>query len=226
MNLSSANDCGFHIVEEVLSTQEYLSLLHELSAAGIPRSRAGARHLMSVSCVSRIANDARLLQIASKSLGQPAIPYRATLFEKLPQSNWLVPWHQDIALPFKEFFASPEWGPWSEKAGMKYAHAPAWALERVVALRLHLDASTHDNGPLRVVPGSHKLGVLEDEEITALVEQRRFVECAVPQGGVLAMRPLIVHASSKVQSQQPRRVLHIEYSDTLQLAPGIELAMA
>ncbi len=52
------------------------------------------------------------------------------------------------------------------------------------------------------------------------------IECTVARGGVLAMRPLLIHASSKARVEDPRRVLHIEYSDSLDLAPGIRLTVA
>src|SRR5579863_4848726 len=96
------------------------------------------------------------------------------------------------------------WGPWSEKAGVAYAHAPAQVLSRVIALRVHLDASTADNGPLRVVPGSHHSGVLSDQAVMAVVSTNAHIECQVPQGGVIAMRPLIVHSSSKARSTESR----------------------
>ena len=48
----------------------------------------------------------------------------------------------------------------------------------------------------------------------------------LPQGGVLAMRPLLIHASSKSQTDMPRRVLHIEYSATATFPGGLELAKA
>jgi hypothetical protein len=40
------------------------------------------------------------------------------------------------------------------------------------------------------------------------------------------MRPLVIHASSKSQVPQPRRVLHIEYAASLAIAEGIQLAEA
>jgi hypothetical protein len=52
------------------------------------------------------------------------------------------------------------------------------------------------------------------------------VECLSPAGGVLAMRPLLVHASSKSRDARPRRVLHIEYAAKGDLATDIELAVA
>jgi hypothetical protein len=135
-----------------------------------------------------------MLAAARQFLGESAIPYKATLFDKSPVRNWLVAWRQDTALPLRERGEVRGWGPWSTKAGVIYALAPASALEQVVALRLHLDDSRHDNGPLRVLPGTHALGLLTESDIGRLTAEISAVDCVVAAGGVVAMRPLIVHA--------------------------------
>lgn len=109
---------------------------------------------------------------------------------------------------------------------MNYAHAPATALSQVLALRVHLDDSEAENGPLRVLPGTHTRGVFTDENLHELSTQIKAVECLTSAGGVLAMRPLIVHASSKSQAEVPRRVLHIEYAASRRIEDGLELAIA
>jgi ectoine hydroxylase-related dioxygenase (phytanoyl-CoA dioxygenase family) len=217
---------GYSIEQSVFSDLECDSLIDTLADTPIQRSRAGARHLMANAAVSALAYDRRLLAIANRALRSQAIPFRATLFDKSWQANWLVAWHQDTALPLASRFDSAGWGPWSEKAGVLYAHAPASVLSRILALRVYLDRSTNDNGPLRVVPGSHAAGVLTDEAVREYVQTHDHVECPVPRGGVLAMRPLLIHASSKSQSRSPRRVVHIEYTDALDLGSGINLAIA
>jgi len=148
------------------------------------------------------------------------------LFDKTIAANWLIAWHQDIALPLVSRFDAAGWGPWSCKQGVHYCHAPGWALSKILALRLHLDASAHENGPLRVVPGSHRCGVLTDSQVLDWVENHPHVECLVPRGGVLVMRPLLIHASSKIRVAAPRRVLHIEYADSLDLGLAMRLAIA
>jgi ectoine hydroxylase-related dioxygenase (phytanoyl-CoA dioxygenase family) len=190
------------------------------------RSRAGARHLMTNPAVAALATDPRLLALARQALGREARPFRATLFDKSPRSNWLVVWHQDTALPLRVRRDVSGWGPWSIKHGVLYAHAPADALRQVVALRVHLDDSTSSNGPLRVLPGTQALGVLADEEIRRLGGRIGAVECTVSRGGVIAMRPLLVHASSKAVSHAPRRVVHIEYATSFSVGPDLELALA
>ena len=217
---------GFAIHEDVFSASECEQLLDHLRAARLNRGRAGARHLMSHPHVSRVASDPRMLRIASVALGADTLPYRATLFDKSGAANWSVVWHQDTALPLESKFDLGEWGPWSQKDRIIYSHAPSWALSRIVALRLHLDASTADNGPLRILRGTHALGVMTDDDVFAMARSRPHVDCIVGRGGVMAMYPLLVHSSGKGRSGSPRRVLHIEYANSLILAPGIQLAVA
>lgn len=217
---------GFAILPDVLGRADIDALFEALSRAELPRSRAGVRHAMRLPAVASAARDPRLLEIARKILGSKALPFRATLFDKSPTANWLVVWHQDTALPLRERREVPGWGPWSVKDGVAYAHVPESALSGVLALRLHLDDSTTENGPLRVLPGTHTLGVLTDETLHALSTKIAPVDCVVPRGGVLAMRPLIVHASSKSHSNTPRRVLHIEYASSPIIVDGFALAIS
>ena len=214
---------GFGISPLVVSEPELVEIGAALAAASIQRSRAGARHLLGCPAVASLARDPRLVAIASASLGKEARPFGATLFDKSARSNWLVVWHQDTALPLRERRVVAGWGPWSVKAGVVYAHAPAEALARVVALRVHLDDSTSDNGPLRVIPGSHALGVLSDAQIHDLAGCTESVECVAPRGSVVMMRPLLVHSSSKVATSASRRVIHIEYAAAVALPGGLEL---
>ena len=217
---------GVWIVDGVFSQRECEILAERVSHTVTGRGRAGIRHLMSNPAVAALASDHRLLEIARKGLGGSVTPFRATLFEKSGRANWLVVWHQDTALPLLSSFESAEWGPWSMKDGIHYSHAPTWALTRVLALRIHIDASTSENGPLRVLPGSHREGVLTDDQVAAMAKTHKTVECPAPQGAVLVMRPLTIHSSSKAKRDLPRRVLHIEYATCLDLGAGIRLAIA
>jgi hypothetical protein len=122
---NNATAQGFAIVEAVLAGTEVAELARILETSDLDRSRAGARHLMNHPAVSAVAADPRMLAIAAQFLRETAIPYKATLFDKSPARNWLVAWHQDTALPLSERREIPGWGPWSTKAGVTYALAPA-----------------------------------------------------------------------------------------------------
>jgi len=216
--LRSIDERGYALVPDVWSAREVLALLVSLADLSSRPGRAGVRHVLHHPVVSVIAHDRRLLEMAQGALGENAFPFRATLFDKSPDSNWLVSWHQDTALPLVEKIETPGWGPWSIKEGFDYAHAPAYALNKVLALRLHFDDCTSVNGPLKVLSGTHRMGVLTDEDVARVAAELEPVECLIAKGGIVAMRPLIIHASSKAsnKTQSPRRVLHIEYAE-----PGI-----
>lgn len=167
---------GFEIVPAVLEGCELADVAASLEEEGLKRSRAGARHLMRHPIVQQIARDPRLVALACRFLGPSAIPFRATLFDKSPDHNWLVAWHQDTALPLRDRRDVSGWGPWSLKAGVTYAHAPAVALSRVIALRLHIDDSRPANGPLRVLPETHMRGVMSDGEVAQLARDAKSVD--------------------------------------------------
>jgi ectoine hydroxylase-related dioxygenase (phytanoyl-CoA dioxygenase family) len=214
---------GFAIIPDVLTRNDIVTILRNLNEESAHRSRAGLRHALALPSVAALAWDPRLLTLAREISGKKAFPYHATLFDKSPDANWLVVWHQDTALPLRERRDTPGWGPWSLKRGVVYAHAPASALSKILALRVHLDDSTAQSGPLRVLPGSHAQGVLTDDDIHQLASRISSVECVVSQGGILAMRPLLIHASSKSKSETKRRVLHIEYAASAVFENGLRL---
>jgi ectoine hydroxylase-related dioxygenase (phytanoyl-CoA dioxygenase family) len=224
--IESVQDRGFGTIPSVLAQDEVLHLLDDLAHLKLHRTKAGVRHVLGYAPVAKVATDPRLLEIARAVLSSEPFPFRATLFDKSPNANWLVVWHQDTALPLRDRRDMPGWGPWSIKEGIVYAHAPASALCRVLALRVHLDESTTQNGPLRVIPGSHRKGLLTDDEVHELATTAPSVDCPVPLGGVLAMRPMLVHSSSKSKAQNARRVLHIEYATSSTVGDGLELAIA
>lgn len=217
---------GFAVLPAVFSSGEIIALLVSLADLTQGNYGAGIRHVLHHPTIHMIAHDSRLMGIAQSILGNAAFPFRATLFNKSPDPNWLIAWHQDTALPLREKRETPGWGPWSIKQGVVYAHAPAAALQQVLALRLHLDNSFRENGPLRLLPGTHRMGVLSDDQVAQLAKERSPFECVVAKGTVIAMRPLIVHASSKSASQESRRVLHIEYAANETFESELALARA
>jgi hypothetical protein len=84
---------GFSVIHNVFSSSECLRILDHLSNWEVGPEPCRNSHLMSCPAISAFANDKRLIALASTALSEPAIPYRATLFEKSPKSNWLVASH-------------------------------------------------------------------------------------------------------------------------------------
>lgn len=224
--MSDFSENGYFIAESVFERSEMDSFIERLGVVNIATERPGYRHLMCDPAVrGLVASDPRLTTFVEKISGEPMVPFKATLFNKAGKANWLVAWHQDTALPVVRPPSFDEWGTAAIKDGITFCQAPARVLRQIVAIRIHIDDSVADNGPLRVIPGSHKER-LSDKEIDSAVTKRPQVTCTISKGGVLAMSPLIVHASSKCSSDRPRRVLHIEYAPALELSDGVELAIA
>jgi hypothetical protein len=93
---------GYAIVPRVVTAEETRCSLPDLEQSTSSRTRAGVRHLLSNPAVARLATDQRMLGIAQSVLGRDAFPFKATLFDKSSEANWLITWHQDTALPLRE----------------------------------------------------------------------------------------------------------------------------
>lgn len=135
---------------------------------------------------------------------------KAIYFDKPAGSNWLVAWHQDLMINVAQRADAPGFGPWTAKAGWVAVQPPAAVLENTVTLRLHLDDCDATNGALKVVPGSHRRGVVPAETIAS--HTATATVCPVPSGGAMLMKPLLLHASNRSTSARPRRVIHLEFS--------------
>ncbi|WP_010479726.1 phytanoyl-CoA dioxygenase family protein [Acaryochloris sp. CCMEE 5410] len=167
----------------------------------------GSRRLLAFDWCQELAKSLKFHPFISPLLGPSPIANQCTYFEKSPDQNWLVALHQDVSIAVQPNAAATQLGI-SQKEGLSFVQPPIEILEQLVALRIHLDDCTINNGPLKVVPGSHQQGRLSDPMITKLRDHSGEISCLVPKGGVLAMRPLLLHASSKMTLPQRRRVLH------------------
>ena len=165
--------------------------------------------------VAEIAGAARITSWLGELTGRPVFPVRALFFDKTPESNWRVPWHQDITIAVARRIETSGFEAWSIKDEINHVQPPTGILEGMVALRLHLDDCNLANGALKVIPGSHLRGKLKSADIFGWVEANPSVVCEIPRGGALVMRPLLLHASAPATSPAHRRVLHIEYATEL-----------
>jgi ectoine hydroxylase-related dioxygenase (phytanoyl-CoA dioxygenase family) len=147
------------------------------------------------------------------------------LFDKTGSANWLVPWHQDLTICVDTRLDVPGYGPWTKKAGIWHVQPPPSILDRMLSVRIHLDDCNESNGALRVLPGTHRLGRLNADQIAALRRTATCVICAIGVGGVLLMRPLLIHGSSTASEASHRRVIHIDYA-SCQLDGGLQWTTA
>jgi hypothetical protein len=172
--------------------------------------RAGTRDGLGIDAVRRLAASAEVRALVAPILGGAAFAFRATLFDKTPAANWLVAWHQDRVVPVRERTDEPGFGPWSQKRGVAYVQPPVAVLASLLAVRVDLDGSGPDRGGLRVLPGTHRDGVLAPDTIAACRARIAAVTPPVPALGALVMRPLLLHASSRANAPRHRRIVHLE----------------
>ncbi|MFL5729529.1 MAG: WYL domain-containing protein [Cytophagaceae bacterium] len=136
---------------------------------------------------------------------------KAIYFDKPPQSNWYVTWHQDTTINVKERIETDGFYGWTKKGNVISVCPPEEILKDTFTIRIHLDDTDEKNGCLKVIPGSHNKR-LNDEEIAAIAQNTIAQSCEVEAGGIHLMKPLLLHASSKGINQKHRRVIHLEFN--------------
>jgi hypothetical protein len=214
---------GYAILPSIFSDRDIEGISNELECAlhvDDAAVRAGdavyaARDLLRLCpAVKTWWSQPSLVNFVCSVLGPSAGLVRGLLFDKPPEQTWAVPWHKDRSIVIQNpAIFSDRYSPPRSKAGLWHCEPPESVLERMLSLRIHLDPSTADNGPLSVVAGSHRDG--ERGEVVCLLANR---------GDVLAMRPLIDHSSPRSESgaTQHRRVIHLEFAADPQLPDGYQ----
>jgi ectoine hydroxylase-related dioxygenase (phytanoyl-CoA dioxygenase family) len=198
--------------------------LSDIASLDAEDIKAGLRNAdKKLLSITKLAQSALLTQKAEHYLGNPAQLVRAILFDKSPDNNWLVSWHQDRTICVSHQLHIDGWGPWTIKDEVHHVQPPLEVLNQMVTFRIHLDEATPDNGCLRIIPGSHLLGLLNSSHIAEATRARPNVNCIAKAGTMLVMRPHVLHASSKSESNKQRRVIHLEYS-SYKLPAGLRWA--
>jgi hypothetical protein len=219
---------GFATCSDVLSpmeVKELLMTLEHIRETPSVRKRGGifaVRNLLDVSPeVRELAHSIAVRKLVEPVLGPDYFPVRGILFDKIPDANWKVPWHQDVTIAVQDKVEVEGFGPWSVKSDVLHVQPPAYVLERMLSVRLHLDTCGETNGPLRVVPGSHRQGRIPEEQIPTVRKASSAHVCALEVGGALLMRPLLLHASSPSRVPEHRRVVHLDFA-AVQLPSGMK----
>lgn len=215
---------GFTILLAVFTPAEVAEMADSLddafarSDAGVLRSaRAiyGARNLLQLwPAAATVWRKPVLVDFVLDALGPEAGVVRGLFFDKPPEQSWTLPPHRDLTIAVKDnsspglSFSNP-----TTKAGVPHVAAPTSLLEKMLTLRVHLDPMTADNGPLTLIPGSHR-GESAADPVTPLG----------PAGDVLAMRPLVVHGSRHTAADNAlrRRIVHLELTGVCHLPEGMK----
>jgi hypothetical protein len=202
----SFEESGYAAVTAVLNPRTCEAISRRIRTYSIS---GGTRNLLGkpwcVALVDRLRRHSGLLAVVPS--GHVAV--QCTYFEKSALRNWAVSTHQDLSIPVAERIEGSGLTGWSRKEGSFFVQPPTELLEQLVAVRVHLEACSAQDGPLKVIPGSHRFGRLAEHEVAAVRRSTAEVTCTATTGEALVMRPLLVHSSPKASGTSRRRVLHL-----------------
>lgn len=89
-----------------------------------------------------------------------------------------------------------------------------------------LDDATLDNGTVRVIPGSHRRGLVPhtkregSNDLAAEVDETEAVAIEVPAGSIVAFSSRMLHATGANRTDRPRRVYLAQYTVEAMRNPG------
>jgi hypothetical protein len=221
---------GFALLPGIFAPDRVSWILAELEAAlaeqtaeqGAIRNESGAmtgaRNVLELwPPAAKVWREPPLVAALTEALGDGFGLVRVLYFDKPPGQTWALPWHKDLTIAVRDnTLASQRFRKPTRKAGVPHIEAPEEVLALMLTARVHLDAVTETNGPLKIIPGSHKDG--KELRLGPMTPAIIFAGA----GDVLLMRPLVTHASGRSHpaTTQHRRILHLEFAASAALPDG------
>lgn len=182
------------------------------AVSALPAKPAGTR-LFGLELLAPILDETGpLTAIAQSLIGPRARAVRALLFDKISSSNWSLGWHQDRVIAVRERLEVAGFTNWTVKSDVDHVSPPWDLLSQMLTIRVHLNRVTSDNAPLLVAPGSHRMGLIPVSSIDDTVRNCGIAMCLAEAGDVWAYSTPILHASAATTTDQPRRVLQLDYA--------------
>jgi ectoine hydroxylase-related dioxygenase (phytanoyl-CoA dioxygenase family) len=217
---------GFTVIEAIYTPEEITAILTEINKANTDKSTfrktddlfAIRQFLKEVRAVSSIVFNDKLKVIITDLFGHDYFAVKSIYFDKPEKSNWFVAWHQDLTISVDNKIDLPHYGPWTVKQYQFAVQPPLNILQNNFTIRVHLDDADEGNGALKVIPGSHLKKIYRPETIDWAIDAEQ--TCSVKAGGIMIMRPLLMHASNRTTNNKPRKVIHLEFSNA-ELPEGI-----
>jgi ectoine hydroxylase-related dioxygenase (phytanoyl-CoA dioxygenase family) len=180
--------------------------------ADVPQHQAGVRLFGRAGLRPLLAASGPIGMVAASVLGRACRPVRAILFDKTPDTNWSLAWHQDRTIAVAERIEVGGFGPWTLKNGLLHVAPPFELLAEMATLRVHLDPVPATNAPLMIAPGSHRLGRIPETEVPDVVRRCGAVACLAEAGDIWLYATPILHASEAAFEPAHRRVLQVDFA--------------
>lgn len=216
--LTELENNGFSIIENVYSDAESNRILDHITHAGSDKDTfrksadlfAIRQFFHEVPGTIPIVFNPLLKEILEKTFGNRFFVVKCIYFDKPASSNWFVSYHQDLTISVDKKRETNGFQCWTVKQNQFAVQPPLAILQNIVTVRIHLDPTNENNGALRVVPQSHKKGIYRPKQIDWNTETE--VNCSVAKGGIMLMKPLLLHSSGRTTNNARRRVIHMEFS--------------
>ena len=212
------NQFGFSIVNNIFTENEINEILNYISNNNFEK-KFGIRYFLKKHEQLTSLIFTKPLKSIIQKISKKAFVVKSIYFDKPPNANWIVNWHQDLTINVTGSTLETDYRKWRKTKDRIAVQPPLDILEEIFTIRIHLDDCTVKNGALRVIPESHLEGIFENQQISEKIRQPEKV-CEVKKGGILLMKPLLLHASKRVENHKNRRVIHIEFSSK-SLAKGL-----
>ena len=209
---SKLNQKGFEIIEAVYSEKEINEILHLLQSKKMEKKFGVREFLVKYPAIRKKVFTDKLIRIIERIAPTCDKSIKSIYFDKPPNANWIVNWHQDLTINLTNKKEVENFKNWRVKEERTVVQPNRELLENIFTIRIHLDDCGKENGALRVMESSHKKGVIN---MKTWLKNKEGIEkiCEVKKGGILIMKPLILHASKRTENQKNRRVIHIEFAD-------------
>nr|WP_185113885.1 phytanoyl-CoA dioxygenase family protein [Chryseobacterium indologenes] len=210
---------GFTTINNIFSEEEIEKISEVIQSSDTSSSNfrksddlfAVRQFLKEIPEVKNLIFNDHVKTIIREVFGEKYIAVKSIYFDKPEASNWYVAYHQDLTISVDKKLDIDDFGPWTTKKNQFAVQPPLNILENIFTIRIHLDDTDKNNGALKVVPGSHAKGIYRPETINWATETEEI--CDVKKGGIMIMKPLILHGSNRTTDGRRRRVIHIEFSD-------------
>jgi len=210
---------GAEFYPRILSLTE-ITLLRDIGDR-VVGTNPGARIYDSAILNEMLSRNGGAGKIARDLLGPSARPVRAIMFDKSPNMNWALGWHQDRTIAVRGRVETDGFGPWTIKSGCVHVEPPFSVTRQMITLRVHLDDVDDKNAPLLIAPGSHDIGRIAASDIPETVAKLGYLECLAEAGDIWVYVTSILHASDKAMNSRRRRVLQVDFS-AMDLPGGLE----
>jgi ectoine hydroxylase-related dioxygenase (phytanoyl-CoA dioxygenase family) len=210
---------GFTIINAIYSNNEVQQILATIE--NVDKSNETFRKSSDLFAIRQFLKEVpearefiyntNLKTIVAELFGNDFFTVKSIYFDKPENSNWYVAYHQDLTISVDKKIELTGFGPWTVKQNQFAVQPPLEILQNIFAIRIHLDDTDEHNGALKVVHGSHNKNIYRPETIDWSIETE--TSCLVNNGGIMIMKPLLLHSSGRTTNNRKRRVIHLEFTN-------------